>query len=172
MKIDLDAIDREQFMVHQHLLGGEVLWLVQPQHIGCKWTQLNKHLRSSLWSNDGDLVSAGFPKFTNWGENPDNFPLPTSLKNTVVVEKLDGSLLIVTKYKGQFILRTRGTSDASRLDNGAELELFRATYLPKLIAFVDATHGADIETWNVSYLFEWTSPLQKIILNYGDTPSW
>lgn len=164
MKIDLNAIDREQFMVHQHLLHGEVLWLVQPQHIGAKFNQANKIFRSSLWNNDGDLVSAGFPKFTNWGENPENFPVPTSLKNTVIVEKLDGSLLIVSKYKGQFILRTRGTSDASRLDNGAELEVFRNTILPKLEQY------CSLVTWNHSFLFEWTSPLQKIILNYGDVP--
>jgi hypothetical protein len=164
MKIDLDAIDREQFMVHQHLLGGEVLWLTQPQHIGAKFNQANKIFRSSLWNNDGELVSAGFPKFTNWGENPENFPVPTSLKNTVIVEKLDGSLLIVSKYKGQFILRTRGTSDASRLDNGAELEVFRNTILPKLEQY------CSLVTWNHSFLFEWTSPLQKIILNYGEVP--
>lgn len=172
MKIDLNAIDREQFMVHQHILNGEVLWLVQPQHIGAKWTQANKIFRSSLWNNDGELVSAGFPKFTNWGENPDNFPVPKSLAGTTVVEKLDGSLLIVSKYKGQYILRTRGTSDASKLDNGAELEIFKQTVLPSLIAFVVQCHGQNSDTWNVSYLFEWVSPVQKIILNYGDSPDW
>jgi hypothetical protein len=167
MKIDLESIDKEQFMVHQHILNGEVLWLVQPQHIGCKWTQANKHFRSSLWNNDGELVSAGFPKFTNWGENPDNFPVPKSLNGTTVVEKLDGSLLIVSKYKGQYILRTRGTSDATRLDNGAELEIFKQTILPLFEKFYSLN-----ETWERSFLFEWVSPVQKIILNYGDTPDW
>ena len=165
MKINLDTIDREQFMVHQHLLNGEVLWLVQPQHIGAKFTQANKIFRSSLWSNDGELVSAGFPKFTNWGENPENFPVPTSLKGTTIVEKIDGSLLIVSKYKGQYILRTRGTSNATVLDNGHELELFKQTVLPKL-----RFHEKD--TWDASILFEWVSPLQKIILSYGDQPDW
>jgi len=172
MKINLDTIDREQFMVNQHILNGEVLWLVQPQHIGCKWTQDTKHFRSSLWSNDGELVSAGFPKFTNWGENPDNFPLPTSLKGTTVVEKVDGSLLIVSKYKGQFILRTRGTSNATMLDNGHELEVFKEHYLPKLIQFIEFDCGSPMETWTISFLFEWVSPEQKIILSYGEQPDW
>ncbi len=168
MKINLQEIDTTQFMVHQHLLNGEVLWLVQPQHIGAKWTPTNKIFRSSLWNNDGELVSASFPKFTNWGENPDNFPVPTSLKNTKIVEKLDGSTLIVSKYKGNYIIRTRGTSDATKLDNGAELEIFKQTILPKLI-----TNSMDFgDTWEYSYLFEWTSPLQKIVLNYGDQPEW
>ena len=101
MKIDLSKIDLEQFMVHEHIVAGETMWLVQPNHIGCKWTQNNKHFRSSLWDNDGNLVSAGFPKFTNWGENPENFPVPTSLKDTVVTEKIDGSLLIVSRWNNQ-----------------------------------------------------------------------
>lgn len=171
MKIDLQSIDTTQFMVHQHLLNGEVLYLVQPCHIGAKWLQSNKIFRSSLWNNDGELVSAGFPKFTNWGENPDNFPVPTSLKDTVLMEKVDGSLLIVSKYKGQYILRTRGTSDASKIDNGHELEIFKQTILPKL---VDPTRFlyCDAPTWPYSILFEWVSPEQKIILNYGEQPDW
>ena len=165
MKIDLNAIDQTQFMMHPHVAYGETLYLVQPQHIGCKWNQANKHLRSSLWNEMGVLISAGMPKFTNWGENPDNFPVPKSLKDCHVVEKVDGSLLIVTKYKGQFILRTRGTVDAHKLDNGHELEIFERDYLPKL-----KLDGLD--TVNKSYLFEWVSPEQRIILNYGDQPEW
>ncbi len=39
------------------------------------------------------------------------------------VEKLDGSTLIVSKYKGQYILRTRGTVDASTYLQGAKVRL-------------------------------------------------
>src|SRR6185369_1034556 len=128
MKVDLTRVDNDQFMLHEHIVNGEMVTLIQPQHIGCKWDQSNKHFRSSVWNSYGELVSAGFPKFTNWGEKPEQFPVPTSLRGCTVTEKLDGSLLIVSKYKGQFILRTRGTVDASTLDNGAELELFRSKY--------------------------------------------
>lgn len=165
MKININDLDQNQFMVHPHIMFGETLWLVQPQHIGCKWTQDNKHLRSSVWNDDGELVSAGFPKFVNWGENPENFPVPTSLKNCQITEKLDGSLLIVSKYKGNYILRTRGTVDATKLDNGFELEVFRDKLLKSI------THDTP-DTWNVSLLFEWVSPHQRIILNYGDEPDW
>ena len=165
MKIDLDKIDRTQFMVHEHFLNGEVVYLVQPQHIGTKWTQDNKHMRSVVVNYEGEVISAGFPKFTNWGENPDHFPVPTSLRNCTVMEKLDGSLLIVSKYKGQYILRTRGTVDASTMANGHELELFKEKFLKIL------THDTP-DTWNVSILFEWVSPINKIVLNYGDEPDW
>lgn len=166
MKINLQDIDQSQFMVHPHVIGGQTVYLVQPQHIGAKFTQANKHFRSSVWDYEGNLVSAGFPKFTNWGENPDNFPVPTSLKNTTVVEKLDGSLLIVSKWNGNLILRTRGTTDATALDNGYELEEFKQKYLPKL------ENALDGDTWDLSFLFEWVSPVNRIVLNYGDQPEW
>lgn len=165
MKIDLAKVDLTQFMAHDHFVNGEVVTLVQPQHIGTKWTQDNKHLRSSVWNYQGELISAGFPKFTNFGENPEHFPVPQSLKNCTVVEKLDGSLLIVSKYKGKYILRTRGTVDAHTLDNGHELELFKEKFLKSL------NHDTP-DTWNVSILFEWVSPINKIVLNYGDEPDW
>ena len=165
MKIDLDKVDRTQFMVHEHFLNGEIVHLIQPQHIGTKWHQDNKHMRSVVVNYEGEVISAGFPKFTNWGENPDNFPVPNSLRNCTIMEKLDGSLLIVSKYNGQYILRTRGTVDASTLANGHELELFKEKFLKSL------THDTP-DTWNVSILFEWVSPINKIVLNYGDEPDW
>ena len=165
MKIDLDKVDRTQFMVHHfHSLNGEIVHLIQPQHIGTKWTQDNKHMRSVVVNYDGEVISASFPKFTNYGENPEHFPVPNSLKHCTVVEKLDGSTLIVSKYNGQYILRTRGTVDASTMANGFELELFKSTILSKL--------QDNNDTWNYSVLFEWLSPRNVIVLRYSDEPMW
>jgi hypothetical protein len=164
MKIDLDKVDRTQFMVHEHSLNGEIVHLIQPQHIGTKWTQDNKHMRSVVVNYAGEVISASMPKFTNWGENSEHFPVPTSLKNATVVEKLDGSTLIVSKYNGQYILRTRGTVDASTMANGFELELFKSTILNKL--------QDNNDTWGYSIIWEWLSPINKIVLSYGDEPIW
>jgi hypothetical protein len=176
MKVDLQAIDLTQFYVNERVLNGEVVYLVIPQQIGAKWTRENKCFRSSVWTANGELISAGFPKFTNWGENPEVFPLPETLTGATIMEKLDGSLLIVSKWKGQFILRTRGTIDATELDNGYELDAFKKTILPVLaetnLQINSTVVNASDETWGVSWLFEWTSPVQKIILNYGDQPQW
>ena len=164
MKIKLDNLDTENFMSHEHLLNGEVVTLIQPKNIGAKWKKDNLHFRSSVWNYNGELISASFPKFFNWGEQPDLSPVPNSLKNCTVVEKLDGSTLIVSKYNGQYILRTRGTVDASKLANGFELELFKSTILNKL--------QDNNDTWDYSVLFEWLSPINKIVLSYGDEPMW
>ena len=164
MNVNLQTIDRESFMVHEHSLNGEIVYLVQPKHIGAKWKNDNLHFRSSVWNYNGELISASFPKFFNWSEQPDLSPVPNSLKNTTVVEKLDGSTLIVSKYNGQYILRTRGTVDASTMANGHELELFKDTILSKL--------QDNNDTWNYSVLFEWLSPRNVIVLRYSDEPMW
>ena len=164
MKIDISSIDRESFMVHEHIIYGEVVYLVQPKHIGAKWKNDNLHFRSSVWNYNGELISASFPKFFNWSEQPDLSPVPNSLKHCTVVEKLDGSTLIVSKYNGQYILRTRGTVDASTMANGFELELFKSTILNKL--------QDNNDTWDYSIIWEWLSPINKIVLSYGDEPMW
>jgi len=163
MKISLGNIDREIFYVNEHVLHGEVMYLVTPKHIGVKWTNDNKIFRSSLWNSDGELVSASFPKFTNWGENPENFPVPNSLTNTTVIEKMDGSLLCISKNRGHFILRTRGTVDATKLDNGAELAAFQPI-------LDDLKERYNSNTWDFSLLFEWLSPTNVIVINYGNEP--
>jgi hypothetical protein len=169
MKIDIQKVDLTQFMVHEHSLNGEIVNLIQPQHIGTKWRQDNKHMRSVVVNYAGEVISAGFPKFTNWGENPEHFPVPNSLNHCTVVEKLDGSLLIVSKHNGKYILRTRGTVDASTMANGHELEVFKDTILKTL----DVCLPVDINgSWHYSILFEWVSPINKIVLNYGDEPDW
>lgn len=133
--------------------------------MGVEWSQQNKIFRSSVWDSNGELISASFPKFVNWGEKPDAFPTPISLKSCNVVEKLDGSLLCISKWKGQFILRTRGTVDAYKLDNGYELDRFQPI-LDKLNGYFDT--GDD--TWSFSFLFEWLSPTNVIVIRYGDEP--
>jgi hypothetical protein len=90
MKIDLQSIDKESFMVHQHFVGEHECFLVQPIHFGAVWTKGNLIYRSSLWDKDGNPVSLSFPKFFNWDEKPDIFPAPSDLKNAKLMEKLDG----------------------------------------------------------------------------------
>ena len=171
MKIDLTLVDLSQFMVHPHIFNGETMYLIQPQFIGTKWTQDNKHFRSSVYNISGELVSASFFKFVNFGENPENFPVPTSLKNTNIVEKIDGSLTILSKYKGNYIIRTRGTLDASLMEkNGFEIEIFKQTILPKIEKLAHLFGGTD-DTWNSSILTEWVSPINKIVIRYPE-PDW
>ena len=163
MKIDLTKVDLDNFMVHPHQIAGETCWLIQPQHIGVRWNKETLIFRSSLWNSQGELISASFKKFFNWGEQPDlaYTPFSTTANGGVqLIEKVDGSTLINSEYKDRLITRTRGTSDATQQKNGAEIEFLKAKY-PKAFEVPDK---------NCSYVFEWTTPTNKIVINYGDEP--
>lgn len=163
MRINITDIDRKNFIVATHLFNNEYVYLVIPQHIGCDWNKDNLHFRSSVWSAEGELISASFPKFFNWGEHPEIQPLPTSLNDAVMPEKLDGSTLIVSKYKGNFMVRTRGTIDAHKMEkNGDEVDMLLAKY------FQIQEYRKDLETWPFSMIFEWVSPKNQIVLNYPE----
>ena len=169
MKIDLNAIDRSLFLVEENVIlsTGDTIYFVRPKPgaQGLVWTQKNKYFRSSIWDKTGELISAGFPKFEDLGINTENFPSPTSLDGAYVCAKLDGALLIISKFKRHKFIRTRGTLDAESSPNGKELSLFKRKILSRL---EESYYGE--KTWNFSLLFEWLSPNHKLVINYGEQP--
>jgi len=164
MKIDLSKIDTENFQVKEGMIGDEKMFLVQPKHMGCSYTKDALIFRSSMWNEQGELVSSGFKKFFNWGESADISPVPETLDNTNLILKIDGSLLVVSKYKGQWIHRTRGTFDAGSLPNGFEVAKLEYKY-PLVYPF-----KGENDTWDFSLLFEWVSDKNQIIIKYENCP--
>jgi RNA ligase len=160
MKINLADINREQFIFKEGEFCSIPAILVGPAHIGCKWTQQNKHLRSSIWSLDGELLSAGFKKFVNLGENPENFPVPQNLENTDLIDKIDGSCCIVDSYKFQVSMRTRGTFSYITQKNFADFELCLEKY-PN-IQRLARQHPI------ISWIYEIVTPNNQIILRYPE----
>ena len=149
-------------MVHQHYVGEHEVFLVQPVHIGATWTHETMHFRSLVVDKEGEVVSASFKKFFNWDEKPELTPAPKSLEGASLMEKLDGSTLIFSRYKGHTVVRTRGTVDARKQENGHEIDVL----LEKYSKFKEILES--VETTDISYIFEWMSPLNRIVLNYGD----
>lgn len=163
MKIDFNQIDRESFYVNEHIINGELFYLVTPKQIGVKWSQENKIFRSSVWDSNGELISASWPKFVNWGETPDIFPTPNNIKKCRFMQKVDGSTLIISKRNGKFMFRTRGTVDASKMEkNGHEIAELIATH-PEILKY-----QPHFDTWPFSLLFEWVSPLNRIVILYPE----
>ena len=164
MKINLyNDINRDEFIVKDVIIANECCYLVTPKHIGTKWTRDNLIFRSSIWNSNGELISAGFKNFFNYQEQPDLEYQPTDLKGCTSVEKLDGSLLIVSKYKGEMIYRTRGTNTVVNMENSYEIPLLVEKYKK---FFKSNIWYSDTTEW--SYLFEWITPTNKIVINYGD----
>jgi len=132
--------------------------LIFRQHPTVKWDNANKVFRSSVWDKtSGELISAGFRAFLNYGEQPEFEPLNLGERLEYRL-KLDGSSLIVSKFKGELIVRTRGTTDAeSTMENGDELPILRQKY-------PSAFDNVWINTENCSFIYEWYSPRNVICL--------
>jgi hypothetical protein len=163
MKINLSDIP-EDFVTRPVEIAGEMCYLVFPPHIGTKWTKDTLIFRSSVWNSDGELISAGFKKFFNWGEQPDLSYTPFSMTangGVKLLEKIDGSTLIVSKYKGELITRTRGTIDASIMENSHELDSLKEKY-PK------AFDNGPLNSGEFSFIYEWVTPNNRIVLRYPE----
>lgn len=159
MKIDLNSIDREEFRVKEGIIAGETCYLVNPKGNDTKWTKDNLIFRSSIWNSLGELISAGFKKFDYLGSKPEVFGTVDE-NDWEAREKIDGSCIIVSKYKGEIIVRTRGSFN---LDDKPETkkEVFD---LLKGCQFLDKYPP----TANYSFLFEYVSPNQKILKQYPE----
>ena len=168
MQIQWNKLENEGFIVKDTIIQGDICTLVIPQHIGINWniginwTEENKCFRSSIWRKDDFYpVSLGFKKFVNLEERPD-FEIP-NLKTFSAIQKLDGSLAIISMYKKQLIFRTRGTFDARNLDNGNEVDLLISKY-PKLF------QSELLQSEKVSILCEWTTPNNVIVIRETEEP--
>jgi hypothetical protein len=159
-KVDLAQINREHFNVYEKNVGDEICYLVLAKP-GAVWTKENLIFRSSVWNKDGYLISASYKKFFNWSEQPNIDPIPFTSDHLRMMEKIDGSTLIISKYKNNLIIRTRGSVDTTTLVNHHEIDMFKSKY-PKVFDF-NCYCGE-----NFSYIYEWVSPENRIILNYSE----
>lgn len=162
MKINLDNIDTESFTIESCTIAGETCYLICPKRGQFpKWNRHNLIFRSSIWNSQGEPVSLSYKKFFNWDEQPELAYQPKDFnKNIDLIEKIDGSTLIVSAYKGQLVTRTRGTTTTANFNNANEIQILKDRY-PKVF---------DLQDTNMTYLYEWVSPINKIVINYGERP--
>jgi len=162
MKIDLLNHNLEEFCLKVGMFCGIPSQLIVPNHIGTKFTQKNSIFRSSIWDTEGNLLSASYKKFVNFGENPDNFSVPTSIKNCSIITKIDGSAVIMDCINDCISMRTRGTFSVDTMENVNDFYQCLATY-PKITEWLKS-HP------NYSLITEITTPNLRIVIRYGDEP--
>lgn len=161
--INLSELNQDYFNIIPSIVGGEECYLVTPHKNFFDWSSDVLHFRSSVWDKQGHLVSAGYRKFFNLGEAPAITPFDGNILGCTLMEKMDGSCLIVSKWRGSLILRTRGRMDARLMPNGDEMDLFLERY--------GTFFNSLPETHNQSYIFEWISPRNQIVLKYDSKVS-
>lgn len=162
MNIHWIDCDLSNFLVKEGIFCGIPAKLITPNHIGTKFTQSNKIFRSSVWDFSGNLLSGGFKKFVNAGENPENFPLPSSLDGTTICDKIDGSCVIIDYLNNQLSMRTRGTFSVDTAENVSDFYHCLNKY-PKITEWLKNNP-------NYSLITEITTPNCRIVIRYGDEP--
>lgn len=151
----------ETFEVQKGQINGINCYLVNPSRDNStKWTKENIIFRSSVWNEAGELISAGYKKFKNALEDPENFPMPNNLDGCTAIDKIDGSLLVCDWINDKLSVRTRG-SLSFHDDFKDEIN----EIIPSIEAFMSLASDADDGT---SYLLEFASPANKVVINYGE----
>jgi hypothetical protein len=160
-RVDLASIDRARFKVVEE--GGETL--VIPLKDNYRWEDDELHLRSLVLDARGHVVSAGFPKFFNYGEHPEHDRALAEAMTRGAVEfpeKLDGSLLVGDRIHGAARLRTRGRRVLGEF--AADVEPMVALRYPRLTEFL--RHDPLLDEH--SLLFEFVSPARAVVLRYEE----
>jgi T4 RnlA family RNA ligase len=155
----------EIFNFRDVVVAGDECLLITPKDLSVNWTDENAGFRSCvvLKNNPDYCISRGFSKFTNWGESPDFQPWDNSW-NFQARYKVDGSLLCISKYKGQLIIRTRGNIDARSHVNGHEIDLLIEKY-PMVF------NNSHLNDEYITILCEWTSPNNVIVVKEHSEPT-
>lgn len=141
MRIDLQTIDRDRFSV----VSDNGRHLIKPVKIMREWQPGEDWLRSLEVDDEGNVLSAGFPKFFNFGERPTDNDLLLKASEFRVRPKYDGTLIIATNGR----CRTRG-----QLDLGQFEEAVREAGMPA---------GRP----GVSELYELLGPVSRQVVDYG-----
>ncbi len=108
--IDIDSIDREQFAVVEDPRGNDEV-LIVARRGKYAYNATERRLRALLVTRAGQVLSTGYPKFDNYGENPEvdaAFDRAFALGQATFREKIDGTLVIADLIRGELRLRTRG----------------------------------------------------------------
>jgi T4 RnlA family RNA ligase len=154
--------DPEYFSFKEGEVAGDECILITPSNIKCKWSEETLKFRSLLIrKSDHKIISRGYDKFFNYGEQPDLDVFPDGPFD--VIEKKDGSLIIWGVYKDVLIHRTRGTFDASNMPNGHEIEFLKKKYLQLIVAIFNNRQ--------YSFLTEWQTKTNIIVVNEVDEPT-
>lgn len=108
------------------------------------WDEITMQCRGLVTDNDGLIVARPFKKFFNVEEG-----MHTPTKEFEVFDKMDGSLIIAFNYNNEWVIATRGSFVSDQAKAASKL-------------FTNKGMNTD-----VTYLFEFTAPWNRIVLDYG-----
>lgn len=114
-----------------------------------KWDEITLAMRGTVLDDDGNLIAKSFDKFFNI-EEVQSIPL----EEFDVYEKLDGSLVILFNYKGEWVFASKGSFTSEQAIKGKEI--------------FDRKYGHIRLYDTISYVFEIIYPENRVVVLYSD----
>jgi RNA ligase len=116
-----------------------------------EWNNVTAKCRGLIVNYEGSVIARPFDKFMNYGQNTqDQYLMDHAV---IVTDKMDGSLGILWKYKGEQGIATRGSFTSDQAIHATELWHRKSN--------LAVPEGQ-------TYLFEIVYPGNRIVLDYGD----
>lgn len=145
-----------------------------PRLVGLSYDMINspmaeeivQHCRGLILDTDADfeVVAWPFRKFFNHGEQ---LAAKIDWRTASVQEKVDGSLIIVYHYAGEWHAATTGTPDASGDVNGFGI-IFADLFWKTLGMSRELFKGDKLDE-GVTFMFELTTPMNKVVVQHKDS---
>lgn len=165
MQIDINTLrdyeERGLVRSQTHPNGELVIWCYTPevQYDPTKWDSITKQCRGLVTDLEGNVVSRPFEKFFNFDDSfladiGEKFPL--DFEDSVIQVKVDGSLIIASKHKGEYIISSKGSFSSEQAIKANEL-FKEVQYLYPEVSFDD----------DYTYLFEVIYPQDRKVVDYG-----
>jgi T4 RnlA family RNA ligase len=123
--------------------------------------------RGLILDNDYNVVSRGFDRFFNYGEQPQT-QWHIDWKKAVCFEKVDGSLIKIYWWNGTWYVSTRGTAFAESSVNGFNVT-FKDLVFKALNVADDKEFQVRCETYldqQYTYVFEITATENRVVKVY------
>jgi hypothetical protein len=116
------------------------------------WNPITLQCRGLVLDEEGIVIARSFPKFFNYEElTPEQIPINEPY---IITMKMDGSLILAFKYKGEFIVASRGSFMSEQAIKAQSL-------------FTD--RQKELLPEGITAIFEIIYPENRIVVNYGDT---
>lgn len=154
MKITKDILDRyvaEGWLISQvhPTLPLTIYNYSQATQYEAHWDEVTLSCRGLVFDDAGNQVSYPFKKFFNIEENKH-----VSTEHFEIYEKVDGSLITVFNYNGEWVVSSRGsfTSDQAIAAQKLFNQLMNLDRIDK----------------RATYLFELIAPWNRIVVDYGE----
>ena len=131
---------------------------------------ITSECRGLILDYDYNIVSRSFDRFFNYGEQFSTFNPATA----VAYEKVDGSLIKIYNWNGNWYVSTRGTAFAESGVNGWDLT-FKDMVFRALGCITEAEFQHHCETnldWSCTYICEITGVENRVVTRYQGYTLW